>query len=396
MAHGVVPPHIYDHIIRTTNDPDLKNRAQSALHDLSNLHSPHQPGQGEGITAGDDDTTYTEQQTPQGQQEIKELEQEDEQADKNDPVDPHDLPGGRKRRQKRQSTEVPKFVYNIHQGCDENPPSMVDRKIGSPIAQDPDVNTVYDSLTVVDNFFRTVFGYNGIDGNGRDFRGTVHYCDKYLNAFWNGAGMFFGDGDGVAFNKFSDYLDVIGHEFGHGIIDAKNPLYYYGQSGAINEHYADVFGIMIKQWNKSQTVDQSDWLVGAGLIPGARALRDFKNPGTAYNTPSAGQDQQPNNYASRYTGRYDNGGVHLNSGFLNRAFYLFATSLGGNSWDKPGRIWFAVLYNNLLTYNTNISSFVTQTLFACSYFYGGKSGTVYPKLLEAWRTVGVPIVEPTS
>ncbi|MFX4416400.1 M4 family metallopeptidase, partial [Acinetobacter baumannii] len=87
---------------------------------------------------------------------------------------------------------------------------------------------------------------------------------------------------------------------------------------------------------------QADWLIGAGLlIPKAgtnrTALRSMKAPGTAYDDPILGKDPQPATMAGYYTGGGDNGGVHINSGIPNHAFYLAAIAIGGNSWDVTGK-----------------------------------------------------------
>src|SRR5262245_41378904 len=68
------------------------------------------------------------------------------------------------------------------------------------------------------------------------------------NAFWDGEQMAYGNGDGVIFREFTRSLDVIGHELTHGVVSFTSNLKYFGQSGALNEHFADVFGILVRQW----------------------------------------------------------------------------------------------------------------------------------------------------
>jgi Zn-dependent metalloprotease len=165
--------------------------------------------------------------------------------------------------------------------------------------------------------------------------GYVHYGSLFNNAFWDGQRMVFGDGDSQIFTDFTGSLDVIGHELTHGVTEFSAGLVYENQPGALNESISDVFGSLVKQWKLGQTVDQADWLIGPEIFtPGVSgdALRSMKNPGQAYDDPRMGKDPQPD-HMSRFkvlpnTRAGDNGGVHINSGIPNKAFYLFATKLG--------------------------------------------------------------------
>ena len=158
-------------------------------------------------------------------------------------------------------------------------------------------------------------------------RGIVHFGEEYPNAFWDGRRMAFGDGDNEIFLRFTKSLDVIGHELGHGVIEDESGLEYWGQSGALNEHFADVAGIMVKQRKLNQTADQADWLIGAELRGDefdGDALRSMKAPGTAYDDAVLGKDPQPDHWRDYVRTFEDNGGVHINSGIANKAFYLLA------------------------------------------------------------------------
>src|SRR6202035_5249116 len=107
---------------------------------------------------------------------------------------------------------------------------------------------------------------------------------------------------------------------------------------------------MVKQWALGQTVDQADWLIGAAIrAPGfkGRALRDMANPGTAYDDPRLGKDPQPGDMKDYVQTGADNGGVHTNSGIPSRAFVLAAKAIGGNSWEKAGKIWYVTLTERL-------------------------------------------------
>ena len=132
---------------------------------------------------------------------------------------------------------------------------------------DAAVDEAYDGFGATYGFWEEVFGRDSIDDEFMPLRGVVHFGDDYPNAFWDGRRMTFGDGDGELFRRFTRSLDVIGHELGHGVIEDEAALEYWGQSGALNEHIADVAGIMVKQRKLSQTVD------AGGLADRRRAAR---------------------------------------------------------------------------------------------------------------------------
>ncbi len=131
---------------------------------------------------------------------------------------------------------------------------------------------------------------------------------------------------------------MVGHELAHGVTESEAGLIYYQQSGALNESLSDVFGSLVKQFHLQQTADKADWLIGAGLLAEGikgQGLRSMSAPGTAYDDPLLGKDPQPASMKDYIQTKEDNGGVHLNSGIPNRAFYLAATALGGFAWRKP-------------------------------------------------------------
>ncbi|KAL2060956.1 hypothetical protein VTL71DRAFT_9008 [Oculimacula yallundae] len=213
-------------------------------------------------------------------------------------------------------------------------------------------------------FYKEVLGRNGIDDKDLKMIGSLHYDDVpgppgMDNAFWDGDEMAFGDGDGEIFGSFTKNIDVIGHELTHGVVQFTANLEYEIQSGALNESMADVFGTMIKQYfhpDGKQLSSDADWLIGEGIflpaITNAKALRSMKAPGTAYNNPKVGKDRQPatmDGYIkSPNTDAGDWGGVHMNSGIPNHAFYLASVAIGGYSWEKAGKVWYAALCDESL------------------------------------------------
>ncbi|RMG23259.1 MAG: T9SS C-terminal target domain-containing protein [Bacteroidetes bacterium] len=197
------------------------------------------------------------------------------------------------------------------------------------------------------DYFETTFRdrnnvpWTSINGQGGDVIAFINVADEngrgLDNAFWNGTAMFYGNGD-QAFSPLAGAIDVGGHEMGHGVIQATANLEYQGESGALNESYADIFGSMI---------DRDDWTLGEEVVNPAvfrsGALRDMSNP---HNGGSSLNDNgyQPAHYNERFTGREDNGGVHINSGINNRAFFLVASAVGK---DKAEQIYWRALRDYL-------------------------------------------------
>ncbi|MFJ4684811.1 M4 family metallopeptidase [Streptomyces sp. NPDC091377] len=264
------------------------------------------------------------------------------------------------------------------------------RSEGQDPGQDATVNRAYAGLGATFELFLTAFGRDSIDGNGLPLDATVHYDREYNNAFWNGEQMVFGDGDGEIFLDFTLPIDVIGHELAHGVTQYTANLAYFSQSGALNESLSDVFGSLIKQYTLGQTADQADWLIGAGLLAPrvtGVALRSMKAPGTAYDDDVLGKDPQPatmDDYVR--TGR-DNGGVHINSGIPNHAFYIAATTLGGHAWERAGRIWYDVLTGGELAEDADFKEFAGLTVAAARARFG--DGAELQAVQKAWETVKV-------
>jgi Zn-dependent metalloprotease len=203
--------------------------------------------------------------------------------------------------------------------------------------------------------------------------------------------MVFGDGDGQLFTRFTISVDVIGHELTHGVTEDEAQLVYQNQSGALNESVSDVFGSLVKQYLKGQTADEADWLIGEGLLAKGvqgRALRDMKNPGTAYDDPTLGKDPQPADMANYVQTAEDNGGVHINSGIPNRAFCLAALNLGGHAWEKAGRIWYETLRDPRLKPSARFTTFARATIRNAGITFGADETKA---VTEAWHEVGVKV-----
>jgi Zn-dependent metalloprotease len=276
-------------------------------------------------------------------------------------------------------------------GGTETLPGTTVREENDPPSTDVAANEAYDGLGATFDFYFDVFDRDSIDDEGLKLLATVHYGDHYDNAFWNGRQMVFGDGDGELFNRFTISLDVIGHELTHGVTEDEAQLMYLNQPGALNESISDVFGSLVKQYMRKQSAEDADWLIGEGLLaPGVQgvALRSMKEPGTAYDDRVLGDDIQPSHMDNYVRTFQDNGGVHINSGIPNKAFYLAATAIGGYAWEKAGRIWYDTLRAPQLRPNASFRAFAAITVRQARLLFGSSE---VKAVEEAWRAVGVKL-----
>jgi Zn-dependent metalloprotease len=285
-----------------------------------------------------------------------------------------------------------RLIYTCDHGT-RLPGTIVRREDKYVAPDDVAVDECYVGLGNTFALFWDIFQRNSLDDAGMNLLGSVHYGRLYNNAFWNGRQMVFGDGDGHYFNGFTSSVDVIGHELTHGVVSYTCNLDYFDQPGAMNESLADVFGSMVKQYYLKQTADKADWLIGEGLFTEAvsgsgdspAALRSLKAPGTAYDDPVLGKDPQPAHMDHFVETSQDNGGVHINSGIPNRAFYLIATALGGCSWERAGTIWYAAMTDLHLPQTASFIQFADLTLKKAAV-YGDDARNIVE---SAWRKVGV-------
>jgi Zn-dependent metalloprotease len=225
---------------------------------------------------------------------------------------------------------------------------------------------------------------------------VVHYLQGYDNAFWNGERMVYGDGDedlpegDRIFNRFTIAIDIIGHELTHGVTQYEANLVYKNQPGALNESFSDVFGSLVKQRIRNQTADQADWIIGEGLFTSkvnGVGIRSMKNPGTAYDDPLIGKDPQPAHMNDYVQTESDNGGVHINSGIPNKAFYNVAMSLGGFAWEKAGKIWYVTLKDKLNA-NSDFYAAAQATIDVAGDLYG-ENGVEQQAVRQSWQDVGI-------
>ncbi len=244
------------------------------------------------------------------------------------------------------------------------------RTEGGPASGIADVNNAYDYAGDTYNFYMSHHHRDSIDGVGMTLVSTTRYCPDlshcpYANAFWNGAQMVYGAG-------FASADDVVGHELTHGVTENTSNLFYYYQSGAINESLSDVWGEFIDQTDGVGSDTASDkWLMGED-IPGG-ALRSMKDP-TIYGDPDK---MSSANYS---TGAGDSGGVHSNSGINNKAAYLMTDgdSFNGKTVSGLGITKVAAIYyevqTNLLTSGADYADLYEALYQGCLNLIGGSDG----------------------
>ncbi|HLP13353.1 MAG TPA: M4 family metallopeptidase [Flavobacteriales bacterium] len=236
------------------------------------------------------------------------------------------------------------------------------------------------------DYYMNEHGRNSIDNAGFALESYVHYDVDYVNAFWDGSVMTYGDGDGAGYNPFTA-LDIAGHEITHGLVTFTANLDYNAESGALNESFADIFGVTI-EWLSTPAV--ADWLMGEDI---GTVIRDMSFPNAEF---------QPDTYFGTYwaslTGG-DNGGVHTNSGVPNYWYYLLCQ--GGSGTNDNGDAYVvnsigmtnaaAVAYRNLTVYLTNTSGFDDARFYAivsATDLFGGCTPEV-EAVTNAWYAVGV-------
>ena len=334
--HSVIPPYILRRIIESGSEPQQRCARQTLTH-VQTLMA-HMPGK---------------------------------------PAAPHVNKAG----------QLERDIYDAKQ-TQELPGTQV-RYEGQPSNGDVAVDEAYEYLGITHDFFWKEYQRDSFDNKGLILTGTVHYGREYQNAFWNGQQMVFGDGDGEIFNRFTIAIDVVAHELSHGVTETEAGLIYFEQSGALNESLSDVFGSLVKQYRLKQTADKADWLIGEGLLAkgiNGKGLRSMSEPGTAYNDPLLGKNPQPAHMKDFIKTREDNGGVHLNSGIPNRAFYLAAMAIGGYAWEKAGYAWYDTVCDRNLAQDADFEAFAKLTVAHGEKRSGGDVGAA---IKQAWEQVGV-------
>jgi len=227
-------------------------------------------------------------------------------------------------------------------------------------------------------YYKEIHKRESISGEGDNIYSFVNVADEdgggLDNAFWSGVAIYYGNGD-VGFDPLGGALDVAGHEMTHGVVQKMVGLDRTNESGALGESFADIFGCMIERKN---------WLLGETVVKRAvytsGALRNMADP---HNGVSQGQrGWQPKHYDERYLGEEDRGGVHINSGIINHAYYLFATEIGIDKAEK-------IAYRALDTYLTKSAQFIDARLAIIEAADDLYPSSVVREIEKAFDAVGV-------
>lgn len=257
----------------------------------------------------------------------------------------------------------------------------------------------YEIMREVDNFFRREFKRAPVLNQNRLMKAVAQDPLLENQCFWDPEreAMYIGDWDPEFFNLFFDKIDIITHEFGHAQVQYSSGFEYIGESGALDEHIADVFGIMHKHYklNVLAESEETSWLIGENVLKNPEgigtALRSMKEPGKAFIGHGVlGDDEQIAHVRDmnpqKWTDDKDDGGVHVYSGIPNHAFYLTATKMGGFSWKEPGQIWMSALLQ--AKEEDDFVSFASRTCEQAKLLYGTRTEEI---VAQAWHSVGVDL-----
>ncbi|EAC2322233.1 zinc metalloproteinase PrtA [Listeria monocytogenes] len=239
---------------------------------------------------------------------------------------------------------------------------------------DPEFSSAVDAhfyASEVYEYYKNVHQLESLDGKGGEIDSFVHYGLNCNNAFWDGQEILYGDGDKKNFKPFSCAKTIVGHELTHAVIQYSAGLEYEGQSGALNESFADVFGYFIAP---------NHWLIGEDVcVRGSRdgRIRSIKDP-DKYNQAAHMKDYE----SLPITEEGDWGGVHYNSGIPNKAAYNTIIKLGK---EKTEQLYFRAL-KYYLTKKSQFTDAKKALQQAAKDLYGEDASK---KVAEAWEAVGV-------
>lgn len=249
------------------------------------------------------------------------------------------------------------------------------------------IDVIYGTQLFYDLLYNR-FQYNSLDNQGTKLIGFVNNS-LLSNAYWDGAAATFGGGDCHNYNSFTT-LEVVGHEFAHGITDYSSNLIYMGESGAINESFSDIMGKALEYYTYP---NQFSWLIGKKVVRlGTSPFRSMSNPNST---------EQPAYYKGMYWTDFIYG-VHTNSGVMNYWFYLLVKGGQGTNeknvafdvksmgMDKAVELVF-LLNTSYLTETTTYPELYEYSKLLTESIYGLESEE-YKSVLEAWKAVGLPEV----
>lgn len=271
-------------------------------------------------------------------------------------------------------------------------PGTLKRSEGEGPVADVEVNNAHEFAGDTYDYYLEKFGRDSYDNAGAPLISSVHLGVNLNNAFWTGGQMVYGDGDGVFLLPLSSTLDVVAHELTHAVTQNESNLIYFNESGALNEAWSDIFGIAAGVHKNNGQITEGTWLQGEEIFtPGIEgdAFRYMHNP----TLDGFSRDYYP----ERYIGPWDNGGVHINSGIANLAFYLLVEGgphpraktdvvVTGIGMDKAEQIFYRA-QTTYLTPSSNFEAARYATANAAADLYGAAEvATIH----DIWDAVGVP------
>lgn len=275
------------------------------------------------------------------------------------------------------------------QGTELPKPGKLLRREGDAEVNDQTVDEAYAFAGVTYDFYQQVFSRASLDSQGYPLTASVRFGQGVANALWDGSQVLFGDGDGQYFLPFTRSLAIVAHEFTHGVVAFTSNLAYQGEPGALNESFCDVMSAQVVQWHGGKAVDEADWIIGREIVGpklAVHGIRSFTAQPAYSGDPDLGDDPQPKHIRDYVVTADDYGGVHINSGIPNHAFYLAAMALGGHCWQGVGRIWYDG-FRKLSTHAT-FKDAATATVLAARTNHGSDSAE-QAAVEEAWKAVGV-------
>ena len=294
-------------------------------------------------------------------------------------------------------TALYRKIYTANNGT-SLPGTLLFQEGGS--SSDSVAMAAYNNLGYTYNYYKGKFNRDSIDGNGMTLIATVHYGNRYNNAFWNGSQMVFGDGDGTTFSPFANALDVVAHELAHGVTERTANLTYASEPGALNEAWSDIFAANVEAY-RDGGISANTWKIGeVCYTPGTAgdALRYMNNPtADGYSADYYPERLYPNCTPSSSN---DYCGVHGNSGIANLAYYLLVAggthprnkttvNVPGIGMAKAEQIFYRAL-TTYMTSSTNFQGARNATAQAAADLYGGTSSAEYNAVQKCWDAVGVP------
>ncbi|TSC31766.1 M4 family metallopeptidase [Corallococcus sp. Z5C101001] len=287
-------------------------------------------------------------------------------------------------------TALSRKVYSANNGT--TTPGTLKRSEGQAAIGDSHVDMNYDMLGYTYNCYKTLFNRDSLNNAGQTLISTVHYSKNYVNAYWDGTQMVYGDGDGVNSIELGKDADVTVHELTHAVTEKESNLTYSGQSGGLNEAMSDTFGAICESQSKAWSTAADIWMVGEDVwtpnIPND-ALRYMDDPAK----DGVSLDWAPN---------YSNQDVHYSSGIPNLAFALLAKGgthprgrssivVPGIGVEKAGRIWYKA-NTDIYTASTTFDQAKTWTIQAASAL--GYDQATQDAVKAAWEAVGVGVTVP--